>query len=139
MKALSHFLLVAASVISLSAFADFPHRQHVLEAAESLDKAIEGFDDVLHKITAPKHVTDKVHHADESIEDFVEELDRGQMNLDEAKAEFQHIKLDLDSVSKELDEHPELLRTFESRSHWRRVRRAYRDLAHEMLHAGRPH
>lgn len=139
MKAISRFLLVATAFLAVPSFADFPHRRDILRAAEGLDRAIEGFDNVLHALAAPKHVTDKVHHADESIETFVEELDRGDLSLAEAEAEFNHIKQDLDAIAKELDEHPEILRTFQSRSQWRSVRRAYRNLYHEIEHAHHHH
>jgi len=108
------------------------NRPNVIRAADVLAEEVEHFDTSLHNISAPQHVIAKVHHFEETVTEFVNEV-RAGMSYQEATQEMNHIRQDVGLIRDELYAHPQLLQNPIVNREWRHMRTAYRNLDHQMF------
>lgn len=76
----------------------------VLSAAMELAEGIEHLDTELHAISAPAHVINLVHHTEETTFEFVSLVREGAPKHVQ-RAEYQHIRLDVAEVRREMKIH----------------------------------
>lgn len=133
------FLLLGASAMAFtlsapaSANPDHWHNKPaVIRAAQVLAKEIEHLDESLHDAGAPAEFVRKVHHTEESVNEFVAMVIGGAA-YPQAMQEFNHIREDIRFIETEFSKHPHLFSHPKVASEWRATRMAYRKLDHEML------
>ena len=110
------------------------NRPNVVRAADTLAQEVESFDTALHKVTAPDHIIQKVHHFEETVTAFAEDVRK--MPYQEAVHEMIHIREDVETLRQELSAHSQLLQNPAIDTEWRHVRSAYRNLDHQMFQSG---
>lgn len=111
--------------------AEFWNAAQVLRTAQTLAVEVEHLDESLHDVKAPAHVIQKVHHFEETVNDFVMDIQAGA-SYQHALEEFSHIRLDVDEIRQELYAHPYLLQNAKVWTEWNAMRRAYRNLDHAL-------
>lgn len=136
MKNMVKGLLLAVVTIGSFAVAEpiWENRPNVVRAAETLAQEVEALDTALHNVTAPDHIIQKVHHFEETVTEFAEDV--RTMPYQEAVQEMSHIRQDVDTLRQELSAHPQLLQNPAINNEWRHVRSAYRNLDHQMFQLG---
>jgi hypothetical protein len=134
MKNLS--LAVATLAIALwantSSADNWLNRQNVIRAANELAEGIEHLDTELHAVQAPNDLIQIVHHYEETITEFVDEVTRG-ISYQEASFEMNHIRQDYGLLRDKLYQYPQYLQRPAIAMEFRHVRSAYRALDHEMF------
>ncbi len=137
MKLLSIATFIGLWTLSAPAVAadNWYNRPEVLRSAEVLATEVEHFDEALHDVNAPTHVIQKVHHFEETVMEFVDDI-RAGASYQSSWQEFQHIRQDVASIRQEMSAHSYLLQNQKVNLEWNALRRAYRYLDHAMLHRG---
>ena len=132
-------LMLSAVLFSRVSFAEsFWNQPQVLRGAQTLAVEVEHLDEALHNVKAPAHVIQKVHHFEETVNDFVLDLQKG-CTYEFALAEFAHIREDVGIIRDELYAHPGLLNNHQVWTEWNAMRRAYRYLDHALYAHSRRH
>lgn len=134
---LSHSLFVIVGILHLATAAQavdpyFPNRAEVIRSADSLASEVEHLDEALHAINAPTALIQKVHHFEETVFEFADEV-RAGCTYAFANEEMNHIRQDVQSIRLDFDRYPYLLNNIKVANEWRMMRRAYRWLDHAMF------
>lgn len=100
MKQTIQFSLIALALL----FTNATQARNVLSAADELAEGIEHLDTELHRINAHGHVIEVVHHAENTVFEFVDLLiSRAPRQL--VMAEFNHISTDMRDIRQEMRAH----------------------------------
>lgn len=128
------FLLTALIGLSVTAQTDnldWNNQSNVVRAAERLASEVEQFDESLHDVNAPAHLVQKVHHFEETVQEFVLLARTG--TYQQAMGEFNHIRADFQVIRQEMNQHPYLMQNYKVNTEYQHTRTAYRALDHEMF------
>lgn len=136
MTRLKKYSLLALCTFALVAQAEPPwhNRPAVIRAAETLVERVEQFDEVLHAAQAAEPVIGKVHHFEETVMEFAEEV--RTCTFVEAEQEMRHIREDVQMLRQALLRYPRLFYQPKVQSRWNSMRMAYRYLDHAMYNNG---
>jgi hypothetical protein len=99
-------------------------RPGLIESAETLKVNIEKLDEALHEASAEAKVIQIIHHFEEGIMEFVEDLRNGE-KCQAAIVTFQHFHEDIMLIYNELNTRPQLFYQKPVLSSWNRMLPSY--------------
>ena len=116
------FALVAAvGLFSTNVMADCTSdRPGLLKAADVLMEDMETFDEALHEVKAEEKIIGLVHHFEEGLLEFMEELRTGA-SCKQAIDEFQHFHEDIQLTYRALDARPDIFYAGNVLNTWNRL------------------
>lgn len=135
MQSLATRFLVAAFAVGFLAATDanaWQNRPNVIRAAQVLEEEVEHFDTSLHNIHAPNDLIAVVHHFEETVMEFLEEVRNG-CSYQFAQSEMNHIRQDVGLIRQKLSIYPSVLHNPAVSREWQHMRTAYRNLDHQMF------
>jgi len=133
MKSLLFILtaLIGTSLTAQNDNLDWSNQNNVIRAAERLAVEVEQFDESLHDINAPSHIVQKVHHFEETVQEFALLAKTG--TYQQAMGEFNHIRADFQVIRQDMAQNPYLTQNYKVATEFQHMRTAYRALDHEMF------
>lgn len=99
-------------------------RPGLIRSAETLKVDIEKLDEALHEAEAPGQVIGVIHHFEEGILEFVEDLRNGS-TCQVAIEEFQHFHEDIQLIYRALSDRPDLFYRNAVLGAWNRMLPSY--------------